>query len=268
MYWINKIIWFCINPLNIGVGLVLLGYVLERFEKFERFEKLRKIGRWAVVFAIGWLVVWSMPITAYVLGWGIERQFVEVEPKDAPQGDVAVDFGGSFMRSWYAAELVKCGKVKAVIPSAENIDRVDVPLIRDLGVSDAQLLIENEARNTEENVKNAKRIWESRSFESKSNKGGLNSNIHCSTSTFDFDSQRPKVLVVSSAVHVPRCMLMMAKYWPEAEAIACPCDFQTTRTFEKGWKWSLLRPSLYSYIAAEAYLHEYIGYFGYKWLRK
>ena len=242
MYYINKIVWFCISPFNIGLALIFISWFMLWRQNRHRSLKLSLT---IFIIAIAWLIIWSLPITAYLLGHGIERRFVEKEKFDAPKADVAIDFGGSLVRSWYASEVYKCGKVNAVIPSAEKIEDVDVPLIRDLGVFEADIWIENNARNTEENVKYSRE--------------------KCLEMT---GNTKVTVLVVSSAVHIPRCMLMMAKYWPEAKAIACPCDFQTTRTFEDGWKWTLLVPSLSSYLASESFLHEYIGYFGYKYFRK
>lgn len=242
MYHLNKLFWFLLNPLTIATIVVIVGLRLT-------YGSRRKIGWWLVGMAVCGLMVLSMPITAHLLGWGIERNYQELSAKDFPgRGDVVLDLGGSWVRSWYAAELVKAGKAKAVIPSANNIKNQDVPLIRDLGVPENAIWVEDQARNTEENIKFAKRILGDRSQEL-----GVR--------------ERVRVLLVTSAVHMPRAMLTMRKYWPEADVVPAPCDFMTTKTFERGWSWQLFKPSLTTYMASEAFLHEYVGFLYYLWLR-
>lgn len=255
MYYVNKLAWFILSPMTII--LVMLGcgvWMLWRAGNADGKER-RAIRALGAGFVLASMVVWavlSMPITAYVLGNGFERRYQEVDASDAPVGDVAIDFGGSPMRAWYAAELIKAGKAKWLIPSSENTMDVDVPLMHDLGVKDDLLLIDDRARNTEENVKFSKKVFED------SVTMGL---------SLPFSNRAVRVLVVTSAVHMPRCMLMMEKYWPEAEAIPVACDFQTTKTFENGWRCGLFKPNMTSFMLSEAFVHEYIGYAYYKWLR-
>jgi len=241
LYYLHKLFWLLANPLSLVLATVVVGIVLT-------YGRHRKLG-WGLVFlAVVVLSVFSMPITAHVLGHQLEGRYQEVSAKAFPHhGDVVLDLGGSIFRSWYAAELVKAGKAPTLIPSAENIRRQDVPLIRDLGVAESALWIESKARNTEENIKLSRQLYLSR---------------------VPLAKPHPKVLLVTSAVHMPRSCLLMEKYWPEAETIPAPTDFQTMRTFENGWSAKLFQPQLSIYVNSEAFLHEYLGYAYYKWLRK
>ena len=225
----------------LGMVALAVGLFLLRIRK-------RFVGRLLVVLSIVYFWIIAMPITAYLLGHGIERHYTKVPPKDMPECDVAVCFGGYYARAWYAAELVKAGKAKVLIASGRGMSKSDAPLISDLGVGEDRLIIEDEARNTEENVKFSKKVAEARGLEGKSG--------------------RLKVLVVSTSVHMPRCMLSMQKYWPEAEAVAAPSDFPAAIIMSSGFNWSMLLPSIQSVIDFEAYYHEYVGWVYYRYFRR
>ena len=199
------------------------------------------------------LLLLSLPITGYVLGYGLERNYEERDPKDVPEGDVALDLAGSWQRAWYAAELVKAKRVKWLITSGVGVDRLDAKLIRDLGVKEPTLILAVEARNTEENIKNARRVF----------------GEWCLPDGQPLAASRlPRVLVVTTAVHMPRSMLLMRKYWPEAQAIPAPTEFMVKRKDSKGICWDSFVPSLCALECNLAFYHEYLGYMAYRWLKR
>lgn len=250
-YWINKAVWFLSSPLNLGICLIAVGIWLSWHRPCSAFGA--HLGRWmARVGAIILLLV-SLPITGHVLGYGLERNYEERDPKAVPEGDVALDLSGSWQRAWYAAELVKAGRAKWLITSGVGVDLVDAKLIRDLGVKEPALILDVDARNTEENIKNAKKIFAERCLLV----GQLPATNH-----------RPRVLVVTTAVHMPRSMLLMRKYWPEVQAISAPTEFAVKRRDSKGIGWGHFVPSLSSLEANLAFYHEYLGYAAYRWLKR
>ena len=206
------------------------------------------------------LLLLSLPITGYVLGYGLERNYEERDPKDVPEGDVALDLAGSWQRAWYAAELVKAKRVKWLITSGVGVDRLDAKLIRDLGVKEPTLILDVEARNTEENIKNARRVFGEWCLPCDQSPA----TSHQSPVT----NHQPRVLVVTTAVHMPRSMLLMRKYWPEAQAIPAPTEFMVKRKDSKGICWDSFVPSLCALECNLAFYHEYLGYMAYRWLKR
>ena len=113
---------------------------------------------------------------------------------------------------------------------------------------ESAIVVENEAKNTEENAKLVKKMVERWS-------GGE-------------VEKRPKVLLVTSAWHMKRSLLMMKKYAKELEVIPAPCDCEATgRTFS-GFELTWLKPEPGTFYFNSVYFHEWLGYWGYKLLRK
>ena len=252
-YWVNKIVWVLVNPLDICIFAAVIGFWLiwnSRGREKKALWGFRLI--WAAMIG---LLVASLPIVGYILGYGLECNYEECDPKDAPAGDVALDLGGSWQRAWYAAELVKAKRAKWLITSGVGVDLVDAKLIRDLGVKEPALILEVEARNTEENIKNAKKVFAERCLPGAS---------HQPPTT----NHQPQVLVVTTAVHMPRSMLLMRKYWPEAQAIPAPTEFMVKRKDSKGICWNSFVPSLCALECNLAFYHEYLGYAAYRWLKR
>ena len=77
----------------------------------------------------------------------------------------------------------------------------------------------------------------------------------------------PRALVVTSAWHMRRTMLMYEKYAPGVEAIPAPCDFENTLKVEKTCGWASLLPDPEMFMWNSVAFHEWLGYWGYKWLR-
>lgn len=257
-YWINKAVWFLSNPLDVGVVLIAVGIWLSWHRSCSVLRM--QWGRRLVWIGTAITLLFSLPIVGYLLGYGLECNYEECDPKDVPKGDVALDLGGSWRRAWYAAELVKARRARWLITSGVGVDLVDAKLIRDLGVKEPALILDVDARNTEENVKNAKKVFAERCLPCDQSPA----TSHQSPVT----NHQPKVLVVTTAVHMPRSMLLMKKYWPEAVAIPAPTEFMVRRRDSKGIGWGHFVPSLCSLEANLAFFHEYLGYVAYRWLKR
>lgn len=257
-YWINKVVWFLSNPLDVGIVLIAVGIWLTWHRSCSAFWA--RLGRWMARAGVIIILLLSLPITAHVLGYGLERNYEEHDPKDTPEGEVVLDLAGSWQRAWYAAELVKAKRAKWLITSGVGVDRLDAKLIRDLGVKEPALILDVDARNTEENVKNAKKVFAERCLPCDQSPA----TSHQSPVT----NHQPKVLVVTTAVHMPRSMLLMRKYWPEVQAIPAPTEFMVKRKDSKGICWDSFVPSLCALECNLAFYHEYLGYMAYRWLKR
>ena len=64
-----------------------------------------------------------------------------------------------------------------------------------------------------------------------------------------------------------RTMLMYQKYAPNVEAIPAPCDFENTMAMEKVPGWARFLPDPAAFMGNSVAFHEWLGYWGYKWLR-
>ena len=56
-------------------------------------------------------------------------------------------------RAYFAAALWKTGKAPIIIPSSGNAINCDAKFLKDLGVPESAVVVENGAKNTEENAK-------------------------------------------------------------------------------------------------------------------
>ena len=214
MYYFNKAAWLVLNPLAQVFALIALALV------FRRRSRL-----WGGL-ALVWLLVWSSPLVTRPLAWGLEAPYAAQRFQNAAdysEADAIVLLGGgagfdadqwlyphlsdSAARNWQAARLFAAGKAPYVIPTGTGAAEADAPFLRALGVPDAALLLENDARNTEENVKLTLQLLR-RKFPGK---------------------PRVKILLVTSAWHMRRAEKLCARYAPELDVVPAACDFASRK---------------------------------------
>lgn len=287
MYYLNKIVGTIVNPIVVTLLLAIIGMVLS--------ARGRK--RLALGFAGGgvlWLWLWSTPMMCCWVGLGLEREWPVLLAEDAPKADAIVILGGGMAantnvykyaemcggadRVWHAARLWKAGKAPIVIASGTGERVTAVPFLKDLGVAEAAIVVEDKARNTEENAKFVESVLLEKS-------GGVESGGVESGGVVKFDSpthplknsstppfphsptSRPKVLLVTSAWHMRRSLLMFKKYAPNLEIIPAATDYEASVRMGEGFGVGDLLPSADCLSANSAYFKEYIGYWGYRLFR-
>ena len=248
---INKTVGFIANPLFVGMLLVSAGLALAALRR-------RKGTVWMLAFALVWFWFWSMPIVGRWLCWGLESDYPVKLAEEMPVADAIVLMGGGVWgdeyypyaslneaadRPWHAARLWKAGKAPIIIPSNVGAELADVKLLVDLGVPREAVVLENKAVNTEENAKLVANI-----LAAKNAKGA-------------------KVLLVTSACHMKRSLYMFEKYAPEIECIPAATDYQALPWKDVPFKFRSLLPSIDAFARNNSFIHEYIGYYGYKWFR-
>lgn len=258
--FINKTVGFFLNPLMIGILLIVVGLVFVICKK-------HKAATWTLGVSIGWFWFWAMPITGEWLGLPLEEDFPVQLAEDMPEADAIVLLGGGIGgttnypyadlrpaadRAWHAARLWKAGKAPIIISSNVGAELADVKLLVDLGVPRDAVVLETKAVNTEENAKFIRKILAQRRGmgDSKSSVEG-----------------RMRVLVVTSAYHMRRSLYMFRKYAPELECIPAATDYGVLPGKDVPFKWRSLLPNIASFAHKNDYVHEYIGYYGYKLLR-
>lgn len=258
----NKLIWGFLNPFALGAVLFVLAFVVTWLRK-------RRAGFVLFAVAIVWGWVWSTSLCfKHLAVWWEVCEGYPQRVEDMPQADAIVDLGGgvggdidkaiypdmhaSADREWHSARLWKAGKAPIVIPSGIDGSIYSKPLLVDLGVPADRVICEDQSLNTEENAKFIQELLIRR---------------HHDNSGVDSGS-KPCVLLVTSAWHMKRSLLMFRKYAPEITVIPAATDYEYYIGTRSGISWRDFVPSVETYFYNTVFFHEVHGYFGYKWFRK
>ena len=248
MYSLNKLVWMLANPLALGLLILGLGLVLKIVGLFAvkldaRKRRVYKVAWGMVAVSLLWFWLWGTKAWTHVVGCSLERDFL-VEGMDGmrmraaadyPQADAIVDLGGGCGantnlfpcallnagadRAYFSALLWKAGKAPVIIPSGTGLDMADKLFLMDLGVPEAAIIVENVARNTEENAKFVEKILNSGGVKGKGVEELQPANSKLTHSP-------TRILLVTSAWHMKRSLLMFARYAPNVECIPAACDFE------------------------------------------
>ncbi len=255
MYLLNKIVGGCLNPLAIGLVLIVAGGLC-------LWRSWRKTGFGLLVGAVAWLWLWSTPIMYRWIGGSLESEWPVVKAEDAPTADAIVLLGGGMGsntnvypyaemwngadRVWHAARLYKAGKAPLIVPTGRGEQESTVPLLRDLGVPESAIVVEKEARNTEENARFVEKILEPRNTQ----------------------NTRKRVLLVTSAWHMRRSVLMYRRYAPSLEIIPAAADYEATVNTSHPFCFKDIWPDTNALFANSYIFKEYLGYWGYRLFRR
>ena len=277
MYSLNKFVWVIANPLMVGCLMLGLGVMLKFVERFvvktgSRKHCLRKAAWAMVVVSLVWFWLWGMPAWSRVVGQNLECDFLGADGRmkaatDYPVCDAIVDLGGgcgartniydgvllnaAADRAYFSALLWKAGKAPIIIASGSGLELADKVFMLDLGVPEEAIVVENEAQNTEGNAKFVEKLIKSR-VEHGDEK--------------DAEAYKPKVLLVTSAWHMKRSLLMFKKYAKAIEVVPAPCDFETIK--EDGFAMFDFLPDTGAFECNCRYFHEWLGIWGYKYFRR
>lgn len=254
MFIVNKIVFLFLNPLMIGLIGLLVGWLFGR-------RGLRKCATAAKVTACLWLWFWSTTLPSRWIGRPWEAQYPPCEIAALPTADAIVELGGgmgghdqpgygaemavSADRVWCAARLWKAGKAPVVVPSGEGAMEGDVVFLTDYGLPRAALWVENLSRNTEENAKFSAKLLRQRLPK----------------------TARPRILLVTSAWHMRRSLLMFEKYAPGVEVIPVATDYEHTLASQRTLTGKDLFPNADAIARNAALFKEFLGYWGYRLLR-
>lgn len=256
MYVLNKIVGALLNPLALGLLLVLAAALC------AGFRRVRAACVCAAV-AFAWFWFWSTKTAFLMLGLPLETEFPVEKAEDAPVCDAIVLLGGGMGsntnrlpyaemwsgadRAWHAARLFRAGRAPLVIPSGRCEEESTVPLLLDFGVPRAAIAVEGAARNTEENAKFVERLLAARA-------GGE-------------PARRPRVLLVTSAWHMRRSLLMYRMYAPGLDIVPAAADHEAIASW-RSFQLDDLVPTADCLGRTCALFKEYVGYWGYRLLRR
>lgn len=224
MYELAKVAGFLLAPLTLVVGLALLAGLLLRLGR--RAWALRLAGAALVLL---WAA--STPLVAQALMDGLETQYPARTVAATPAAGAIVVLGGALSgaspprrpsfelgpaasRVWHAAALYRAGKARWVVAVGGNgpneaEDQVEAEAIGQmlevLGVPRSAIRHETLSRNTRENARNALPIIQALGVR--------------------------RVLLVTSAAHMPRALKTFTKVWGDSgvEIIPASTDVVLTR---------------------------------------
>lgn len=249
--FINKFVGFVMNPLFIGMMIVVAGLVLIRMKQHRAASCMLSA-------SLAWFWFWAMPIVGGWLAMPLEKDFPVLLAEEMPKADAIVLLGGGMGgstnypyadmgpgadRAWHAARLWKAGKAPIIIPSNKGAEFCDVKLLVDLGVPREAVVLEGKAVNTEENARFVANILAAK------------------------NARRTKVLLVTSACHMRRSLYLFKKYAPELECIPAATDYGALPWKDAPFRWRSLLPNIGAFAHNNDFIHEYLGYYGYKVFR-
>ena len=249
--FINKCVGVVVNPLFIGMMMMVAGLVLIRLKRFQAASC-------TLTLSFVWFWFWSMSIVGGWLCLSLEKDYPVVLAEDTPKADAIVllgggvggntnypyaDLGPSADRAWHAARLWKARKAPIIIPSNIGAELADIKLLMDLGVPRDAVVLENRAVNTEENAKFVADLLAVK------------------------NAKNSKILLVTSAYHMRRSLYMFRKYAPELKCIPAATDYGVLPWMNEPFKWRSLLPNIGAFARNNDFIHEYIGYYGYKIFR-
>ena len=223
MYYLNKAVWFCCNPLTPALVGAIVGVVL-----LWRGSH-RRLGGWMAAVSLAVLWFESTQACVFLLGLPLERQYLALQTVDSlPVADAVVALGGGIAKTdemvhpdmneaadrvWHAARIWKAGKAKIVIVSGSNDLKAAVPLLLDLGVPREAIAVDDESRNTYENSRFTERLLKARA------KPG----------------ETPSLLVATSAWHMPRALGNFSR--TSLKVMPAPCDFTVCSMWMSHPRW-------------------------------
>jgi uncharacterized SAM-binding protein YcdF (DUF218 family) len=221
--------------------------------------KFRWTGIALVVVGLTWVIAWSLPITSLYLGGRLESLHPYKLPRDLPRADVIVIFGGNTQANranWFepynretavdridlAQALYLAGRAPRILISGSALDgkvseaQMIARLLRQRGIPDSAILLENNSRNTYENARFTDIIMRGQKLKS--------------------------ALLVTSALHMPRAAASLQKRGIQVTAASgAPQIVLPLKNPPELW-----RPHVRSLEASRTIIKEYLGLFGY-WVR-
>lgn len=239
-------------PLNLGITLLVLGalmFILRR----------RRIALLLAGTGLAWVLFWSLPASSLWAGGRLEQLYPYRPPDQLPTAQAIVVLGGSTASNrpnWFeplekgstvarvdtAARLYHAERAPVVIVSGAALDgtvseaRIMANQLRQQGVPQQAIVQEAESQTTYENAVYTARLLKELGLE--------------------------RVLVVTSALHMPRAMGVFRKQ----QVDAIPASSPPQLVVPEDPAFSFWQPSARVLSASRSIVKEYVGMLVY-WLR-
>ena len=183
MYELTKHLSLFAYPLGAAFALGLIGLLLQLFGRWRS-------GWGVILLALIGLWVWSMPVTSDALRASLESRYAYLPVEAVPGADAIVVLGGAFSgdaswpypsaggsvdRYWHAARLYHAGRGQRILlsggrdplrPENRTEAQSGAIFLADMGVPAEHLLLDNEARTTQQHVAHVAALLEAHGLES------------------------------------------------------------------------------------------------------
>lgn len=252
MLYLDKILAQLAYPLGLSLSLCVLALLLMGLH-------WRRLAAAALVVAVAWLGVWSLPAVSDALRLSLEDRFPKVRVSALPEAGAVVVLGGGIRagtpdwpypdlraaadRAWHAARIFHADKAPVIVVSGGSIPwlgdaATEAEAMReflwDLGVPADAVLLEDRSRSTYENARFTAELLRERDM--------------------------GEVLLVTSALHMPRALATFRA--AGVDAIAAPTDYEVRPVPNQPLRWLPDAEALQDSTRA---LKEYLGLWVYRW---
>ncbi len=239
-------------PLNLSITLLVIAVVLFMVRQ-------RKTAFFLAAVGLGWALFWSLPASSLWAGGRLEQLYPHTMPANLPQAQAIVVLGGSTANNrlnWFepynsdtatarvdtAAVLYKAHRAPLIVVSGAALEgtvseaQIMANALKQMNIPENAIVMESGSYTTYENAVNTARELKQR----------------------DID----RVLLVTSALHMPRAMAVFKKQG--VGAIAAPSAPQIVVPDERNF--SFWQPSMRALQASRSIVKEYVGLLVY-WVR-
>ena len=221
--------------------------------------KWRKVAVFALGTGFLWVFLWSLPATTLIAGGYLEQRYPRKAPADYPKADAIVVLGGHIQgnrHNWFedfnrdlvvsresvAAELFDAqrsdlillsgGALKGSVSDTATMARS----LQSMGIPATAIIQETQSQNTLENARLTDKTLR--------------------------DLERQQILLVTSALHMPRAMTA----FDDQPMIVTPAPLPAQIIWPKGRTMPIWMPDLHTLLASQTIIKEYVGLILY-WVR-
>jgi len=239
-----------IIPLNLCIFLVVVGLLFAILQR-------KKLAFFTMSAGVIWVLIWSLPITSYKTGGYLESLYPYTPPVSLPTAQAIVVFGGNTANNrsnWFAPyskesrharidtadDLYFMNKAPIIIVSGAALDgsvseaKGMAIQLQNRGIPKTAITLENQSTTTRENGFYVDKLLKEKGLE--------------------------KILLVTSALHMPRSMAVMKKLGYDPIAAANPPQITLTDAINP------YIPNARALEASRSIIKEYIGIVTY-WVR-
>ena len=249
---LEDIMTLVVYPLSLSLLLGVSGLALQAFRS-------RSAGPSVVLFAVCWLVIWSIPAVADRIALSLEGRYQDLPVAAVPAADVILVFGGVMRpprtshpypdlnaasdRVWQAARVYHAGKAPKIVVSGGRPDGQQAlpseaeamgDLLVAFGVPRDALILEEESTTTRGNAVHCAKLMRERGFR--------------------------RALLVTSALHMPRAAAALHATGVEFTPVAT--DFEVDGVARGVSAWF---PDADALLRSTRALHEWTGMTVYRW---
>ena len=253
MFVIHQIVNVLINPVFLVLVLLVAGLTMG-------WRGRARLGRWLLGGGVVLLFLMSWPPLVDAAGIWMEQDYPAVRAETYPEVDATVVLGGGVGmpppgveypypgmseaadRVWHAARLWHAQRTHnpespvKIYCTGPDVSKSTPPLLKDLGVPEDFIVALDDPLNTEEEAKRYADVLRGKT-----------------------------VLLVTSALHMKRAMLIFRKYAPEISVIPAPTDHQFIGIASRFCRWQYYFPCVDALGRFSAIEHELIGILRYMW---